>query len=215
MQGNIFLRHFHGDVGSRDNISPKNGNPSLRRKAGTRPSAEGKAGAERESSTADCRTMAEEYEWESREGTWQGQVMKDPFFRFCVETFLEATSVLVPRSGFAPGYRRPHQAKTSQVLQTEVWYRPRVGCSQVQAGTAVLRLKARLQLSLHCLHTHGQHLNHCPFAAQLFPISSKVEDRAAGRREAAQPKMHSPCHSTPTWAEGRSPPLCWTYGLLG
>lgn len=145
----------------------------------------------------------------------KAQIMKDPFFRFCVETFLEATSVLVPRSGFAPGYRRPHQAKTSQVLQTKVWYRPRVGCSQVQAGTAVLRLKARLQLSLHCLHTHGQHLNHCPFAAQLFPISSKVEDRAAGRREAAQPKMHSPCHSTPTWAEGRSPPLCWTYGLLG
>lgn len=80
MQGNIFLRHFHGDVGSRDNISPKKGNPSVRRKAGTRPSAEGKAGAEREGSTANFRTMAEEYEWESREGTWQGPSHEGPFF---------------------------------------------------------------------------------------------------------------------------------------
>lgn len=41
----------------------------------------------------------------------KARVMNDSFFRFCVETFLEATSLVVPRSGFAPGYRRPHQAK--------------------------------------------------------------------------------------------------------
>lgn len=62
--------------GSKGNISPKNGNPSLRRKAGS--SAEGKAGAERASSTADCRTKAEECECEAEKGHGKAHVMKDP-----------------------------------------------------------------------------------------------------------------------------------------
>lgn len=120
-------------MGSRGNISTKNGNPSLRRKAGTSPSAEGKAGAERENSRADCRTTAEEYERESREGTQQDQVMKDPFFLvLCTNS---SGSQLCFSSKVWLCSRLPEATPGKDL--GEVWYRPRV-------GTAALRLKGRL-----------------------------------------------------------------------
>lgn len=69
------------------------------------------------------------------------------------------------------------------------------------------------------LHKLRQHLNHCSSAAlspshKLVPISSKAEDRAAGRGEAAEAKKRSPATPHPC-AEGRSPPLGWTDGLRG
>lgn len=46
----------------------------------------------------------------------KAQAMKDPFFRFCVETFLEATSVLVPRFGYRKATERLPKATPGKDL---------------------------------------------------------------------------------------------------
>lgn len=64
----------------------------------------------------------------AEKGHGKAQAMKDPFFRFCVETFLEATSVLVPRFG----YRKATEGHTRQ--RPRRCYRQRCGTDLEEAA---------------------------------------------------------------------------------